>query len=179
MATAASDGPGAASPMPRRRLLGVLGLLAGGALVLGALHDWRESHVILINSSQSLPNWAFLIHRGVMPIRGDYVFFAPPDGDLLRRHFGPERALFGKIVYGMPGDVVAHQGPIVTLNGKPVARMKPRTRFGEPLTPGATGPVPRGCYFAGTPHKDGFDSRYAEIGFVCSRQILGVGVPVL
>ena len=57
--------------------------------------------------------------------------------------------------------------------------MKPRTRQGEPLTPGATGVVPAGCLYAGTEHPDGFDSRYAEIGFVCGRQILGVGTPIL
>ena len=57
--------------------------------------------------------------------------------------------------------------------------MKPKTRFGEPLTPGATGIVPPACYFVATPHKDGFDSRYAEIGFVCARQLAGVGEPIL
>ena len=87
--------------------------------------------------------------------------------------------MFGKIVYGMPGDVVAHDGAVVTINGAPIARMKLRTRAGEPLTPGAIGTIPAGCYYAGSPHPDGFDSRYAEIGFVCGRQLIGVGEPVL
>ena len=65
------------------------------------------------------------------------------------------------------------------INGKAVARMKARTRLGEPLAPGATGAIPAGCYFAATPHRDGFDSRYADIGFVCVRQVLGTGVPIL
>src|SRR3546814_2524242 len=86
---------------------------------------------------------------------------------------------FGKIVYGVAGDVVAHRGDLVTINGKAVARMKARTRLGKPLAPGATGAVPAGCYFAATPHRDGFDSRYADIGFVCVRQVLGTGVPIL
>jgi hypothetical protein len=83
--------------------------------------------------------------------------------------------MFGKIAYGVPGDVISHIGRTVAVNGHPVAQMKPFTRFGEPLTPGATGRVPAGCYFAATPHKDGFDSRYGEIGFVCGRQIIGTG----
>ena len=87
--------------------------------------------------------------------------------------------MFGKIVYGMPGDTISHAGSEVAVNGRTVARMKPLTRFGEPLTPGATGVVPPGCYFAATPHKDGFDSRYAEIGFVCARQVIGTGEPIL
>lgn len=173
---------GDSAPRPwraaRRRWL----LLTGAVLLclaLSALQHWRSSHLLLINLTQSLPNWAFLVERDRVPARGDYIFFQPPPGALLRRHFGERRQPFGKLVLGMPGDVVAHQGALVTINGRAVVTMKPRTRLGEPLTPGHTGPVPRGCYFAGSAHKDGFDSRYAEIGFVCSRQIIGTGVPIL
>jgi len=67
----------------------------------------------------------------------------------------------------------------VKVNGREVARMKAVTKLGEALTPGVTGAIPAGCYYAGTPHRDGFDSRYAEIGLVCRRQIIGVGTPVL
>ena len=117
--------------------------------------------------------------RHKLPARGDYVFFDPPPGELLRRHFGAKPQMFGKIAYGVPGDIISHIGRTVAVNGHPVAQMKPFTRFGEPLTPGATGRVPAGCYFAATPHKDGFDSRYGEIGFVCGRQIIGTGEPIL
>lgn len=178
MATAVNEAP----TRPRRgrlHLWSLFGAFVATCVVLGAISDWRARHVFLINMTDSLPNWAFLIRRGALPARGDYVFFDPPASALLRRHFGTRPRMFGKIIYGMPGDVVAHQGSDVTVNGGLVARMKPRTRFGEPLTPGATGPVPQGCYFAGTPHKDGFDSRYREIGFVCARQIIGIGEPVL
>ena len=164
---------------PRKRLWAALGLFAAGTLVLTALADWRDRHALLINATDSLPNWAFLIERGRAPGRGDIVFFDPPPSALVRRHFGEKPRLFGKRVYGMPGDVVAHVGSDVTVNGRWIARMKPASRFGEPLTPGATGKVPPGCYYAGTPHRDGFDSRYAEIGFVCARQIVGIGEPVL
>ena len=178
MATAASEA-GARGWRPRRRLWAALGLFVGGSVLLTAISDWREHHAFLINTTPSLPDWAFLIRLGALPARGDYIFFAPPPSALLRRHFGATPQPFGKIVYGMPGDVVTHRGPLVLIDGQPVARMKPLTRFGEPLTPGAIGPVPAGCYFAGSPHKDGFDSRYAEIGFVCRSQIVGVGVPIL
>src|SRR3546814_989249 len=88
-----------------------------------------------------------------MPAKGDYVFFAPPRTPLLRRHFGARAKPFGKIVYGVAGDVVAHRGDLVTINGKAVARMKARTRLGEPPAPGATGAIPAGCYFAAPPHR--------------------------
>jgi conjugal transfer pilin signal peptidase TrbI len=178
MASAASE----AAPVrwrPRKRLWAGLALFVAGSVALGAIQQWKEAHVFLINRTDSLPNWAFFIRRGATPVRGDYVFFAPPESPLIRRHFGQGHELFGKIVYGIAGDTVTHDGPIVRINGRAVARMKPLTRLGEPLTPGTTGPIPTGCFFAGTPHKDGFDSRYAEIGLVCQRQILGVGEPIL
>ena len=56
---------------------------------------------------------------------------------------------------------------------------KVASRFGEPLALGPTGTIPKGCYFVATDHKDGFDSRYAAIGWICARSVLGVGRPVL
>ncbi|ABQ71482.1 type IV secretory pathway protease TraF-like protein (plasmid) [Rhizorhabdus wittichii RW1] len=173
--------PARAAPAwrPRKHLWAALGLLSVGTVVLGAIADWRDRHAFLINTSESLPNWAFLIDRGRMPARGDYVFFDPPATALVHRHFGARPAMFGKLVYGLPGDVVSHSGNDVLIEGRLVARMKRASRLGELLTPGATGPVPAGCYFVGTPHKDGFDSRYADIGFVCARRIIGTGKPLL
>lgn len=163
----------------RGRAWGLFAGFIGVCVISAAIADWRERHMMMINSSDSLPNWAFLIERGATPHRGDYVFFEPPTIALIRRHFGNKPRLFGKIVYGMPGDVVAHRGPSVIINGRSVATMKPRTRLGEALTPGKTGVIPAGCYYAGTPHPDGFDSRYSEIGFVCGRQIVGTGEALL
>lgn len=178
MATAVSE----ATPerwRPRKRLWALLAVALGATAAFGAIGDWRDRHVFLINTTESLPNWAFLIERGAPPARGDYVFFEPPSSALLRRHFGPKPELFGKIVYGVAGDVIAHDGAVVTINGRAIARMKPLTKAGEPLTPGVVGAIPADCFYAGSPHRDGFDSRYAEIGLVCRRQIIGVGRPIL
>lgn len=182
MAMAASEATRAAPARPSARRWGAGGILASFVSIWfahAAISDWQARHLLLINSSDSLPNWAFLIAHGVRPERGDYVFFDPPSNALVKRHFGSTPQMFGKIVYGMPGDIVAHRGAIVTINGDPVATMKSHSRFGERLTPGMTGAIPSGCYFAGTPHPDGFDSRYADIGLVCTRQIIGTGEPVL
>ncbi len=164
---------------PRKRLWAALGLFIAGTATLNAISDWRDTHGLLINASASLPNWAFVIHKTAVPKRGEYVFFVPPADPLVIRHFGPQRQMFGKIVYGMPGDLVVHRGPDVFVAGKLVARMKPFTRKGEALVAGPTGVIPQGCYFVGTPHKDGFDSRYAAIGYACSKKIVGVGNPIL
>ena len=164
---------------PNGRLWSLVGVFVAGSVTLSALSAWREEHLLLINTTDSLPNWAFLIDRHRRPAKGDYVFFDPPASQLLRRHFGDRPRMFGKLVYGVAGDVIAHDGADVTVNGVRTVRMKPFTKAGEPLTPGMTGRIPPGCYFAATPHRDGFDSRYAEIGFVCARQIVGTGEAVL
>lgn len=164
---------------PRKRLWAALGLFIDGGASLNALAEWRDMHALLINSSESLPNWAFVIHKTATPARGEYVFFVPPAAPLVVRHFGAKKQMFGKIVYGMPGDLVEHRGADVIVAGKLVAHMKPLTKFGERLVPGPTGIIPRDCYFVGSPHKDGFDSRYAAIGFACANKIVGVGKPIL
>lgn len=180
MASNAAIGP-ARTPgfRPRRRLWAALGLFIAGSVSLNGIAGWRDSHMLLINASESLPNWAFAVDLTATPKRGDYIFFVPPADPLVVRHFGRKPLMFGKLVYGMPGDHVIHRGAKVIVAGKLVAGMKPFTRTGEPLVAGPTGIIPAGCYYVGSPHKDGFDSRYAAIGYACSGQIAGVGSPIL
>lgn len=161
-----------------RRLL-LVGVIVVGGAAATALSSWRDDHALLINASESLPNWAFAVDRTKIPGRGDYLFFTPPPSALVRAHFGERPGVFGKIIYGMPGDIVEHRGAEVLVAGQVVARMKRFTRRGERLEPGPVGAVPDGCFFVATPHADGFDSRYAAIGFVCGRQILGTGEALL
>lgn len=165
------------SPWGTRLRYGAIGIALG--LGLQTLQSWHDRHAIFINASESLPNWALFVEAGKFPKRRDYVVFTPGRDPLVIKHFGAAPKPFAKIAYGVPGDVVSRDGARVLVNGHEVARLKPRTRQGEILVPGPTGVVPPGCIFAATPHKDGFDSRYAAIGFVCGHQLLGVGEPIL
>lgn len=176
------------APEPLHRIfvrldgLKVLGgcILALWVLVIWqGLADWRRAHAFFINASQSLPNWAFLVDLGQFPARGQIVLFDPGRDPLVLHHFGNPPQPFAKIAYGLPGDMVTRQGSTVLVNGHAVATLKPFSHQGEALLPGPTGVVPQGCLFAGTPNKDGLDSRYAAVGFVCRRQIIGTGVSVL
>ena len=185
----------ASSVIPERRALlprwSTLGALGFAVLAWAGIRDWSQNHAFMINATDSLPNWAFFVEKKQLPIRGQYVFFRVPETQLIRAHFGEHPQPFGKLVYGMPGDIVARVDELVadgrqdvvekwvTVNGKRVAPLKPLSKRGEPLAVGPTGVVPKGCYFVATPHKDGFDSRYADIGWVCARQVVGTGVPVL
>ena len=152
------------------------------AMLFGAwrsLADWRDHHAFLINATQSLPNWAFLIDRGVEPKRGDYVCFDPPHDPLILRHFGERPAMFGKRVYGVGGDTVTRVGRTFFVNGREVAIAKTISHMGEALALGPIGRIPAGCYFVGSPHKDGLDSRYAAVGWPCDNRIVGTGTPIL
>jgi conjugal transfer pilin signal peptidase TrbI len=172
----AADFPGGRPAWPRLALWGGLG---AAALALSTLSAFARDHALMINASPSLPYWAVWLTRGAMPQRGDIILFDPPASPLLAKHFGSEPKAFGKRVSGVPGDVVTERNRAFFVNGRLVARAKPRSRLGEPLALGPTGTVPRGCYFVTTGHKDGFDSRYAAIGWICAPRILGVGRPIL
>jgi conjugal transfer pilin signal peptidase TrbI len=154
-------------------------LIVGLAVLYLATQGWRDRHLFLINATESLPNWAFVVERGTPPVRGKLAFFVVPKTPLIVAHFGKKPQPFGKIVYGMPDDVVTRADNWVSVNGARVAHLKPLSKRGEPLAPGPLGRVPHDCYFMGSPHPDGFDSRYADIGWVCGKQIVGTGTAVL
>lgn len=157
----------------------IWGGLASLALSLSSLSAFARDHALLINVSPSLPYWALWLDRTASPKRGDIILFDPPSSSLLIRHFGAHPHPFGKRVFGIGGDRVTQVERAYFVNGHKVALAKPLTRMGEPLALGPTGIIPAGCYFVSTGHKDGFDSRYAAIGWICRPHILGVGKAIL
>ena len=163
----------------RRRRYAAAALLLAVISFWSAITSWKDRHAFLINVSPSLPNWAFVLETRLPPRRGALIFFNPPMSPLLAAHFGRTPQLFGKYVYGTAGDVVTRQGRSFFVNGHYVATAKPVSSRGEPLAPGPTGTIPPGCYFVATPHKDGFDSRYGAIGWICRPAVVGTGTPVL
>ena len=169
---------------PSRRLsmpgkLAGIGLLCVAAAAITSLSRWSETHAFMINATDSLPNWAFFVETGRFPARGDYVVFHPGTDPVTIKYFGEKPSAFTKIAYGLPGDVISRAGSDVLVNGERIVSLKPLTRRGDPLEAGPLGEVPEGCVFAATPHKDGFDSRYAHIGFVCRDRLVGTGQPIL
>jgi len=172
----------AADPLsgpPAWRRLALWSGLGAAALALSTLAAFSRDHALMINASPSLPYWAVWLERGAAPKRGDIILFDPPASPLLVKHFGKEPKPFGKRVSGVPGDLVTEKDRGFFVNGRLVAKAKLRSRLGEPLALGPTGRVPAGCYFVTTGHRDGFDSRYAAIGWICAPRILGVGRPIL
>lgn len=158
-------------------------LLLSGLVLLpfawAPLDAFSKDHAFLINASPSLPNWAFWLDRDAPIARGSLIFFEPPQSELVEAHFGQAPQMFGKRVLGVPGDVVRHEGDQVFINDEPVASRLEKTSLGIALTRGPEGVIPEGCFYAGTDHPRGLDSRYSEIGFVCSNQIMGSGRAIL
>jgi len=165
-------------PLHLKRPLFLTGLILL-PLAWAPLDAFGKSHAFLINASPSLPHWAFWLDKGAPIARGSLLFFEPPQSQLVESHFGKEPRMFGKRVLGMPGDVVRHDGSQVFINDKRIATRLEKTRLGVPLTKGPQGVIPDGCFYAGTDHPRGLDSRYAAIGFVCAKQIMGSGRAIL
>src|SRR3546814_19838558 len=120
---------------------------------------------------------AYYFERGKAVGRGEVAFFAPPSNALVNARFGAEPPVFGKIVYGLPGDIVTHRGADVVVSwaagagheapsAQLVAKLKPVSAAGGELEPGPTGVHPNDCYYMGSTHSSGFDIRYADKGVV-------------
>src|SRR3546814_17316286 len=78
-----------------------------------------------------ISDWSSDVCSSDLPAKGEFIFFDPPASALLRRHFGARPRMFGKKVYAVAGDVIAHDGMTVTINGVPTVRMQPFTKAGE------------------------------------------------
>jgi len=150
-------------------------IVAGLIGAFGAVSTAAGRFTFGVNETESLSHWAFVTdHRRRTPKAGDLVdFVAPPNP------YYPRGARFVKVVYGVEGQLVERRGLEVFVAGRRVGRAKTHARDGRATRLGPTGPIPPGRYFVGTPHPDGYDSRYAEIGFISRTDIVGVARPIL
>ena len=140
-------------------------------LVALGLAYWAMTPYAMLgwNVTDSLPGRVYLIVKVQKPGQGDKVAFYPP-----KTPYYPQGIFFTKILLGMPGDVVSHQGRDVYLNSKKIGTAVPFDRARHrPLEMAPAGVIPAGHYFVWTPHPRSYDSRYADIGLVSDAQILG------
>ena len=142
----------------------------GGAYlaVVAAALLFKAHFVFGINSSTSLPQHVFLIHKGEAPQRGQYVAFRWQGGALY-----PTGTTFVKILAGVPGDSVTRKERDFFINGEFVGAAKTRSRSGAPLEAAPPGLIPPARYFVHAPHPDSLDSRYLPPGLIAQDQIIG------
>ena len=146
-------------------------LVAGG---IRSAHIWSQDHFILVNQTQSLPNWIFIVDKGVPAKQGDMVAFVPGPNP-----YYPEDLPFVKIVRGVPGDTVSIEGVEIAVNGERLGAIKSLTGANPNVTAMDPGTIPEGQYFVWSPSPDSFDSRYKEIGYVENTRIIGRARPLL
>ncbi|ADU15402.1 signal peptidase I [Asticcacaulis excentricus] len=134
-----------------------------------------SDYQFFLNETDSLPNWAFWVNKNqIAPQRGDYfAFVAPPNP------YYPAGFRFAKQVVGVPGDVVEVRGREFWIDGRLVGIAKTHDQAGNPVAMSSPGVIPADKYFVVTPHKDSFDSRYALIGLIDRKTLVGKAYPVL
>jgi conjugal transfer pilin signal peptidase TrbI len=148
-------------------------LFGPGLIALIGVIYLIDHYRLVINTSPSLPNLAFWVVLGEQPTRrGDFILFSA----IGNRYY---QQPFVKQVVGLPGDSVTHQHRDVFVRGHFIGTAKPVANTGEPLAIGPSGTIPPHHYFVTTQHRDSYDSRYADIGFVPAVLILGVAHPIL
>jgi len=128
---------------------------------------------IVRNYSKSLPYHFVVVKKGVVPSKKDQVFvFYVRDNPLLK----VSKIKFIKLVGGLPGDEIITNEREVYIAGRFIISAKTHSLKGLPLTIINSGQIPTHKFFAYTPHKDSFDSRYKEIGLINEKDIIGVAL---
>ncbi len=152
-----------------RSLRAHLGHWSVAYLVVALAAIFFKMHFALgLNSSTSLPDRLFLIHKGELPAHGQYVAFRWAGGGPY-----PAGVTFVKILAGMPGDTISRGERDFFVNGDFVGTAKTQSHRGVPLAIGPTGELPPGRYYVRAPHPDSLDSRYQLTGWVADSQIIG------
>ena len=118
---------------------------------------------ILVNTSSSLPQVLFIVQKGKMPQKGDFVSFVHP---VLKTRLV-------KRVEGVAGDLVTVQGDKVYISGEFKGALVPHNSRGEPLVPVKDQTIEEGAFFVQGDHERSFDSRYERFGLIPDSAIEG------
>ncbi len=127
---------------------------------------------ISINETKSLPYKVFIVIRNHEPTLGDYIDFWPPENEFY------SGISFIKQVVAETNDFVECNDRERLIDNKIVAIAKEESINGRKLHLGPCGLVPKGHLFVLAPHRDSFDSRYREIGYVPFEAVRGVAYPL-
>ena len=150
------------------------GLAWAGVLALTAVWLFAASRVY-VNASWSDDAWGYFVlpmgWTGVSePRLGDRVVFEPPAA------LGAT-APYLKTVRGLPGaEVRVERHRWIRVDGRRLGRAKPFALDGRPLEAVADGVIAPDHYYLHADHADSHDSRYAEIGLVSRKRIIGRAV---
>lgn len=140
--------------------------------------DPRPRVPLLVNWTPSLPcRVAWLWPAPTRMQRGDYIIFSF-DGEAQQQYPGLHGQPFFKIVRGLPGDVIAVDNRVVSINGETVGTAKTHAFDRRPLDPIQPTVIPPGHYYVQGISPDSFDSRYRSSGLVRADQVIGGVIPI-
>lgn len=127
---------------------------------------------VAINETNSLPYKVFIVVRNQHPEAGDYIDFWPPENEFY------SGISFIKQVAAEPNEYVECIDRMRLIGNEVVAIAKETSTDGRSLHLGPCGLVPKEHLYVLAPHRDSFDSRYREIGYVPFSAVRGVAYPL-
>ena len=139
-------------------------LLVGLLLVRDVVSS--KGYHLAFSQSESVTESVFWVRPHGEIDNADFVMFQTPPNPYAD-------AIAIKKIVGRPGDEIIVRDRDVWVSGRKVGTAKPLTRKGQPLTVVTPGVIPEGYVFVAGTHKDSFDSRYAEFGFIQIADIKG------
>ena len=138
---------------------------------------FTQFYMIGLNLTNSLPGTLFLIDKSQMPHRGDLVGFRYKGF----KDYYPSGTIFVKIISGEEGDIASVTNSHCLeyhVNGVSYGCIKATTSLGKALHVGPVGVIPKNHLAVRGLHKDSFDSRYGEVGWIKEAEILGKAIRV-
>lgn len=130
---------------------------------------------IMENHTESLPYKYVVLAKGIIPTKHGQVFAFKVYNNA---HYHNEKPLnFIKIVGGISGDKITIKAEReVYVADRAIGFAKIHSKKGVPLNIIEESIIPEHKFFAYTPHKDSFDSRYQEIGLIDEKDIIGTAI---
>lgn len=123
---------------------------------------------IRINLTKSVPYTVFWLQKVDRPHIGEYIAFShPKNGEKMVKQY---------IARG--GEKIEFFGNRIIVAGEDRGEILERSQSGNIYTPIQFDKVPEGFVFVWGSHKESFDSRYEEFGFIPEENILEVLWPI-
>jgi conjugal transfer pilin signal peptidase TrbI len=139
--------------------------------LVGAILFLKENYFFIHNKSVSLNARWFVIAKKQIPQKGQIFAFTVFNPNAYK-----QGEIFIKIAAGIAGDEISIKERDFYINKQLIGTAKTVSLKGQPLTMSNSGVIPDRHFFAYTPHKDSYDSRYQEIGLINEAQIIGTAV---
>ena len=142
-------------------------------LIFGVTLLFTMNYKIILNQSSSLPFSFVIVKKGELPQRIDDIFVFRIKNP---KAYDKKEMLFIKLLAGKEGQNIEYKQDLMFVGGKEIGIVKKMSLKGRLLEGIKTKTIKKKQFFAYTPHRDSYDSRYNEIGLINANQIIGTAV---